>query len=345
MAKADAQTQMRREVLEIPEAVERLLSYGHADIIRAAERLSAAKPAYLATVARGSSDHVATYLKYASELLLGVPVASIGPSVASIYGAPLKLAGAGVISVSQSGKSPDIVALAEAAKNAGALTFAITNDAGSPLARASDHTIDICAGPELSVAATKTFVTSAVAGLLLLARWADDQPLIRAIHALPGQLAKAAEIDWSEMRSAIGARRNLFTLGRGPSWAMSNEAALKFKETCQLHAESYSSAEVLHGPVSIVEAGFPVLALAAGDAAESALVDVADQIAGKGASVFVTSGKARIATQLEHIRTDHPLCDPIALIVTFYAMVDRVAAERGVNPDAPRHLRKITETI
>lgn len=339
------QTQMRREVLEIPDAVERLLSRGGNTIIQAATQLAAANPAYLATVARGSSDHVATYLKYASELLLGVPVASIGPSVASIYGAPLKLAGAGVISVSQSGKSPDIVALAEAAEKAGALTFAITNDATSPLARASASTLDICAGPELSVAATKTFVTSAVAGLLLLAHWADDQALINAIRALPGQLAKAAEIDWPEMCAAIGARRNLFTLGRGPSWAMSNEAALKFKETCQLHAESYSSAEVLHGPVSIVETGFPVLALAAGDAAEGALVDVADQIAGKGASVFVTSDKAKAATRLDHIRTDHPLCDPIALIVSFYAMVDRVAAARGINPDTPRHLRKVTETV
>lgn len=344
MAEA-AQTQMRREVLEIPDAVDRLLTHGAEAVVDAAAKLRAADPAYIATVARGSSDHVATYLKYASELLLGVPVASIGPSVASIYNAPLKLSGAGVISVSQSGKSPDIVALADAAQSAGALTFAITNDAGSPLARASGATLDICAGPELSVAATKTFVTSAVAGLMLLAHWAEDSDLIKAIHALPEQLSNAAQIDWPEMCKAIGARQSLFTLGRGPSWAMSNEAALKFKETCQLHAESYSSAEVLHGPVSIVEAGFPVLALASGDASEAALVDVADQIAAKGASVYITSGKAQSALRLDHVRTAHPLTDPIALIVSFYAMVDRVAAERGINPDAPRHLKKVTETV
>ena len=342
---AATMTQMRREVLEIPDAVDRLLTRGGAHVESVAGRLRDANPAFLATVARGSSDHVATYLKYASELLLGMPVASIGPSVASIYGAKLRLGGAAVISVSQSGQSPDIVALAEAARNAGARTYAITNDATAPLARASDQTIDICAGPELSVAATKTFVTSAIAGLLLLAHWKNDNILVKSIHTLPDQLARAAQIDWPDMRAAIDGRRNLFTLGRGPSWAMSNEAALKFKETCQLHAESYSSAEVLHGPVSIVESGFPVLGLAAGDAAEGALLDVADQIAAKGAAVFVTSGNAERAQQLDHVRTDHPLTDPLTLITSFYAMVDRVAAECGIDPDAPRHLKKVTETV
>lgn len=339
-----AETQMRREVLEIPEAVARLLQQGEGDIIAAADKLRDLDPPLLATVARGSSDHVATYFKYASELLLGVPVASIGPSVASIYKAKLRLGGAGCIAVSQSGKSPDIVSLAQAANDAGAYTVAITNDAASPLAAASGQTLNIHAGPERSVAATKTFVTSAVSALLMLAHWAEDRALIAAIHALPRQLSDAAVIDWPEMSRAIGERDSLFTLGRGPAYAMSNEAALKFKETCQIHAESYSSAEVLHGPVSIVESGFPVLALAAGDAAEDALVEVADQIAAKGASVFVTSDKVKTAHRLPHVRTGHPMTDPLALIVSFYAMVDRVAANRGINPDAPRHLKKVTET-
>jgi len=125
---------------------------------------------------------------------------------------------------------------------------------------------------------------------------------------------------------------------------MSNEAALKFKETCQIHAESYSSAEVLHGPVSIIGSGFPVLGLTANDAAETALVEVADSIAAKGARVFVTSDKCRNAQRLEHVRTNHPLTDPISLITSFYAMVERLATSRGINPDAPRHLKKVTET-
>ncbi len=337
-------TQMRREVLEIPDAVERLLTAGVPDITAAADTLRKADPAFLTTVARGSSDHVATYLKYASELLLGVPVASIGPSIASIYNAPLKLRGAGCISISQSGKSPDIVAMAASATQQGALTLALTNDPASPLANACQHTVNIHAGTELSVAATKTFVNSAVAALLLLARWKGDADLIAAIHALPAQLAEASQTHWPNLREALTGQSSIFTLGRGPSWAMSNEAALKFKETCQIHAESYSSAEVLHGPVSIIGSGFPVLGLTTNDAAETALVEVADSIAAKGARVFVTSDKCRAAQRLEHVRTNHPLTDPISLITSFYAMVERLATSRGINPDAPRHLKKVTET-
>ena len=126
---------------------------------------------------------------------------------------------------------------------------------------------------------------------------------------------------------------------------MANEAALKFKEVCQIHAESYSSAEVLHGPVSIVDGGFPVLGFAASDKAEKALVDVVDGIAAKGARAFVTSDRPMAATALECIRTKHPLTDPLTLIVSFYAMVERLAADKGIDPDAPRHLRKVTETV
>jgi len=227
-------SQMAREINEIPDAVERLLSRGNDDIAHAAAALRARDPGLVVTVARGSSDHIATYLKYACELTLGLPVASIGPSVASIWGAPLKLAGSVCLSVSQSGQSPDIVAMARAARRDGALSLAITNDATSPLAEASEHVLDIHAGPERSVAATKTFVTSAVAGLLLVAEWHGDADLIAAIHALPEVLNRAVQLSLPEVREAVTARQSLFTLGRGPSWAISNEAALKFKETCQI---------------------------------------------------------------------------------------------------------------
>ena len=140
-------------------------------------------------------------------------------------------------------------------------------------------------------------------------------------------------------------RNSIFCLGRGPAFAISNEAALKFKETCPIHAESYSSAEVLHGPVSIVDSGFPVIALASHDDAESALASVADEIAAKGASVFTTSSKVEKATPLPSTRTGHALTDPITLIASFYAMVERTASSRGINPDAPRHLKKVTEMV
>ena len=310
-------SQMRREIDEIPTAVERMLTEGSAPILEAAEKLSILAPRFLVTVARGSSDHVCTYLKYVSEILLGLPVASIGPSVASIYQAPLRLSGSACLSVSQSGQSPDIVAMAQAAKRDGALSIAVTNDLTSPLARVSDSAINICAGPERSVAATKTFVTSAVAGLYLLAAAKEDMELIGAINNLPKTLEKAAQIDWPEVRAAVGDAPSLYTLGRGPSWAISNEAALKFKETCQIHAESFSSAEVLHGPVSIVGEGFPVLGFASADKAETALTDVADTLAAKGAKVFVTSKMRAPANVIEHARTGHALADPLSLIVSF----------------------------
>lgn len=235
--------------------------------------------------------------------------------------------------------------MARMARAGGALSIAITNDPASPLAKVSDHTLYLEAGPELSVAATKTFVNSAVVGIWLLAEWAQDAALLAAIRNLPKHLEQAVQQDWSPVISALSTRNSLFCLGRGPSYAISNEAALKFKETCQLHAESYSSAEVLHGPVSIVDAGFPVLALCAADEAEMALAGVADQMADKGAAVFATTSRVKAAAALPTIRTGHGLSDPIALIASFYAMVEQVATSRGINPDAPRHLKKVTQTV
>ncbi len=340
-----AQSHMNREILEIPAAVETLLTKGETGIKAAAAALADRDPAFMISVARGSSDHAATYFKYASELLAGIPVASVGPSVASIYERKLKLQGSVCLAISQSGKSPDIVRMAEMARQQGALTLVMTNHPDSDLAQAGNHTLNLHAGAEVSVAATKTFVTSVVSALWLLAEWQNDADLLAAIWQLPKALDQAARTDWSALGDQIASRQSLYCLGRGPAYAISNEAALKFKETCQLHAESYSSAEVLHGPVSIIDRGFPVLALAAADQAEQAVVGVADALAAKGAAVFVTSDKATGATRLPCARTAHPLTDPIALIVSFYALVEQIAVSRGIDPDAPRHLRKVTETV
>jgi len=336
-------TRMRREIEEIPDAVARLLDEGAKDTRAVAAEVARRDPRFLISVARGSSDHACTYLKYASELMFGLPMASVGPSIASIYGAQLKANGTLCLAVSQSGQSPDIVDLARNTRDSGAYTVAITNHTGSPLAGAASATLAIHAGPELSVAATKTFVTSLVTGLWLMAEWKRDDALLEAIGALPEVLDRATRCDWSAAVEAISGD-DLYTLGRGPSWAISNEAALKFKETCRIHAESYSSAEVLHGPVEIVRAGFPVIGFAAADKAETALVEVAEGLAAKGARVFVTSDRVRQAGRLEHVRSRHWLTDPIALIVSFYAMVEQMAVRRGINPDVPQNLKKVTET-
>ncbi|GAB4577028.1 MAG: SIS domain-containing protein [Roseibium sp.] len=338
-------SQMRCEILEIPDAVERLLTEGSAAIRAAAAALEKKNPVFLASIARGSSDHAATYFKYCSELVTGLPVASLGPSVASVYGSGLRLAGCACLAISQSGASPDIVRMTGMSVGAGALALALTNHPDSDLARVSDHALALHAGTEESVAATKTFVSSAVAALWLLAEWQRDADLLAAIRTLPTVFEKAIREDWGAAGAALGERDTAYCLGRGPGLAMSGEAALKLKETCLIHAESYSSAEVLHGPVSIVGTDFPVIVLAAGDAAEQGLIEVAETLQDKDARVFVTSPRAAAGNALPVVRTAHPLTDPLSLIVSFYAMVETVAGARGIDPDRPRHLKKVTRTV
>jgi len=339
------QTHMRREIEEIPSVVATFLERSGPVLDATAAALREKDPLLVATVARGSSDHASAYLKYAIELTLGLPVASIGPSIASIYGKDLRLDRAATIAVSQSGKSPDIVGMAQSARRSGATAIAITNTAGSPLAEASDFTIDLHAGVEQSVAATKTFVTSVVAGLALVARWSGDEALGAAVNALPNSLAKAVECDWSRMIGALDGHNALYVLGRGPGFAIANEAALKFKETCNIQAESYSAAEVMHGPVAIVTKGYPVLGLAARDAAEGSVADMTHKLAGQGALAFLTSAQPGAATALPFAATGHPLTDPLALIVSFYGFVEALSRHRGFNPDLPVALKKVTETV
>jgi glucosamine--fructose-6-phosphate aminotransferase (isomerizing) len=341
----DHQTFMRQEVEAIPGVVANFLDQSAPVLDAAAAALRERNPLLVATVARGSSDHACAYLKYAIELTLGLPVASIGPSIASIYGKDLKLDRCAAIAISQSGKSPDIVGMTQSARRSGATTVAVTNTAGSPLADASDFTIDLHAGPEKSVAATKTFVTSVIAGLALVARWSGDDALAAAVNDLPNSLARAVACDWSDLIGALDGHNALYVLGRGPGFAIANEAALKFKETCNIQAESYSAAEVMHGPVAIVTPGYPVLGLAARDAAEASVADMAHKLAGQGALSFVTSDRPGAARALPFAATGHPLTDPLALIVSFYGFVEKLSLHRGFNPDVPPALKKVTETL
>ncbi|MCM5693538.1 SIS domain-containing protein [Sinorhizobium meliloti] len=338
------QTNMRREIDEIPEAAARLLERSATRLAQAGAALRAKDPAFLVTIARGSSDHAALFLKYAIELTTGRPVASLGPSLASIYGADLKLGGAAAIAISQSGKSPDIVAMAEAATRAGAVSIALTNTLPSPIAEACTHPLDILAGPEIAVAATKSYVNSIVAGLAVLGEWTGDATLKHAVADLPNQLAKAVKLDWQDFAGDLAEAESLYVLGRGPALAIASEAALKFKETSGMHAEAYSAAEVLHGPVALVGPRFPVLVLAARDAAEASVADIADGMSAKGAVVHVTSARAGKAKRLPFVETGHPLTDALALILPFYGFVEAWSRSRGLNPDAPENLKKVTET-
>jgi glucosamine--fructose-6-phosphate aminotransferase (isomerizing) len=335
---------MRAEIDEIPDAVARLLDDSSAAIADAAAALKKADPYVVVTVARGSSDHAAYFLKYAVELTCGIPVASLGPSLASVYDVTPKLAGGAAFAISQSGKSPDIVALARAVRRGGALTVALANTVPSPLAGACDHAIDIAAGPERSVAATKSFVCSIAAGLAVLAAWSGQATLARAVAKLPDDLARALKLSWSPLEEGLAGAESIFVLGRGPVSAIAHEAALKFKETCGVHAEAYSAAEVLHGPVELVGPRFPVLALAARDAAEASIATVADDLAMQGAIVFASSIRCQTATRLPFAESGHPITDALLPVVPFYGFVEAWSRARGRNPDVPARLKKVTET-
>lgn len=338
-------TLMHREIREIPAALRRLMSNSEEAIEAAARQARDLDPAFLVTIARGSSDHCAAYLKYAFEIRAGLPVASIGPSIASVYGQNLKLKNSVAVSVSQSGQSPDIVAAAEMCRANGSLAIAITNELESPLAKVCDHSFNISAGSEKSVAATKTFATSLVAGLLFLAHFSKDQELLNAVKRLPEQCEIAVQSRWDDLLDYMKKRDSLYVLGRGPSFAIAHEIALKFKETCQIHAEAYSTAEVMHGPVSIVGEGYPVLALINNDAAKSSVEQSIKAVRANGAEVFTKQYLPQGDSGSHPAGPVHPLTEPVLSIVSFYAFVEELARIRGNNPDVPPNLRKVTETI
>jgi glucosamine--fructose-6-phosphate aminotransferase (isomerizing) len=325
---------MAEETVDAPAAVRRALN-GSRDALRQFARdFRKRRPAYLLTCARGSSDHAAGYFKYLSEIVLGLPCCSIGPSVVSIYSAPLSLRDSMLITVSQSGRSPDILSCQAAAKQAGIPTIAITNDETSPLAGDADLCLPLGAGPELSVAATKTFIGSAALLAAMIAGCADDRALEDAVARLPDDLEQALGCRWDAVEDALAAAQSLYVLGRGPSLAMAREAALKLKEICRLHAEAYSAAEVMHGPMELVGTGFPVLVFAPADAAQATTTASAAALAEAGADVLTP----------RYHPTLNPLLDPISIIATFYVSAERLSRRLGLDPDAPRLLSKVTRT-
>ena len=335
---------MEAEFREAPAVVRRQALALRAPVAELLARISRRPPDFVITCARGSSAHAATFGKHLIERHLGLPVGAFAPNIATIYGQRLRLDGQLFLTVSQSGRSDDLVESAAMAKAAGALTATIVNDTDSPLAQASDIVLPMAAGPEVSVAATKSFVASLAVLLHVVAAWADDNVLRAATERLPEQLAAATELDWAAALDEMAAAKSLVTIGRGPTLAIAREAALKLKETCNLHAEAFSGAEFLHGPVALVESSYPVLLLMPTDQAAAGLRELAADLRGKGASVFVTGAGERNGGGLPALKPDHPDTDAVCLIQSFYALAVRLAQRRGTDVDLPRHLRKVTRT-
>ena len=334
---------MRREIREAPDAVRRQALNLASPLAELAQWLKRKPPLVVVTCARGSSAHAATFAKYLIERRFGIPVAAAAPSIATVYGQSLKLKDQLLLVVSQSGRSDDLVEQAQSAKKAGALTVALVNAPDSPVAAACDFILPLDAGPELSVAATKTFVAALAAILRVTAAWADDDALAAAIARLPERLAAAAELDWTIAARAFAGATNLITIGRGPTLAIAREAALKLKETSNLHAEAFSGAEFLHGPVSLISRRYPVLLFLPGDEAEPGLQQLAATLRAQEAGLFVTETASGDGS-LPLLAPDHPDSDAVCLIQSFYGMAAELAALRGTNADRPRQLTKITRT-
>jgi glucosamine--fructose-6-phosphate aminotransferase (isomerizing) len=335
--------QMAAELREAPQTVRRQEAL-EAPLAELTARLKRRPPSVLVTSARGSSAHAATFGKHLIERYLGIPVAAAAPNIATVYRRALQLEGALLLTISQSGRSDDLIEQARAARAAGALSACLTNDAQSPLADACEFVLPMLAGPERSVAATKTFVASLAALLRLAAHWADDATMRAALTRLPERLAAAGGLDWSGALTSFAAASSLVAIGRGPTLAIAREAALKFKETSNLHAKAFSGAEFLHGPVALVSARYPILMLMPTDAAATGMQRLARDLRDKGAAVFAAEAGAAAPGRLPALPSDHPEADAICLIQSFYGLAVRLAERRGIDADRPRHLKKVTRT-
>ncbi|HTZ36686.1 MAG TPA: SIS domain-containing protein, partial [Stellaceae bacterium] len=306
-------------------------------------RLVRRPPAVVVTCARGSSAHAATFAKHLIERRLGIPVAPAAPVVATAYRRDLDLDGQLFLAISQSGRSDDLLETAASARRGGALTAALVNDSGSPLAEACDIVLPVGAGSERAVAATKSFVAQLAALLRLVARWTENAALDAALARLPERLASAIGLDWSGAVAALAPAANLVAIGRGPTLAIAREAALKLKEMANLHAEAFSGAEFLHGPVALVGADYPLLMFVAADETGPGLRALAASLRAKGARLLCADPGAA-PPGLPTLPPDHPDADALCLIQSFYAMAPSLAAARGIDADRPRHLHKVTRT-
>ena len=340
---------MTTEAREAPQRVAELMAAEGERIRELGHRLRELDPPFVLTVGRGSSDHASLYGRYLFETMLGLVTASAAPSVVTAYGAPLKVKGAFVPAFSQSGASPDIVRVVEEARRQGALTAAFVNQPGSALENAAEMAFGLHAGPEKAVAATKSFLCTAAAAALVTAAWSQDARLNEALTTLPSSLERALAQDWSAGIEALRGADRMLVVARGRALAMASEIALKMKEVAGIQAEAFSSAEVLHGPMAVVDADLPILVIAVEDETLPSVLATMERLKGAGAPLVVISSSAdalRFASvPLPFQRDAHPALDPLVAVQAFYAFVAPLAQARGLNPDEPPHLAKVTRTL
>lgn len=343
-------SQFEREILEQPEALRRQLKQGRADAEAAAAAIHACAPGWVLIAARGSSDNAARYAQYLLGAHNRLGVALAVPSLFTLYDAPPSLNGALVIGISQSGQSADVVSVLEEARSQGAITLTITNDPASPLARAAAHSLPLLAGRERAVAATKTYTTELMALAMLSAALEAKAERWKELAAVPEQVGQAIALNRDLHADAEDFKhvRELVVLGRGFNYSTAFEIALKIKETSYFIAEPYSFADLLHGPVAMIDGGFPVLLVAPSGQALADLPSLLELLEKKQAFTLAISDRRDI---LERSRVQLPLpadvpewLSPITSVVPGQLWAHALALASGQNPDQPRGLSKVTIT-
>jgi len=337
-------SRMLVEACEAPAAVAQQLAQGSSAYRDLGALLRSQPPTSLLTVARGSSDYAANYVGYLIMARMGRLVTSLPMSLVTLYQSKIACRGLASFAFSQSGQSPDLVEPTRYFREGGAMTSAFVNDPASPLARAAQWVFPLHAGVESSVAATKSVIAQMCAGARLVAAWQDDGALQTALSALPQVLSRAAGADWSAALDVLKDADRLLVIGRGLGLPVALEAALKFKETCAVQAEAFSGAEVQHGPMALIEEGYPLLVFAPRGPAQPGLLALADAMRSRGARVLLAAPAGTPRTSLPIAETASAELDPISMLQSFYPMVEALSRSRGLDPDQPRHLSKVTRT-
>ena len=342
---------MAREIRDIPVRLADLIAAGRGEVDAAASAIASARPRWASVAGRGTSDHAATFGRYLLETVLGMPSGLAAPSVTSVYETPIDWTGGLLLTVSQSGQSPDLISVARAARAGGALTIAVTNDASAPLAAAADCVIDCRAGPERSVAATKTYVAEVVALALLVEAVRPEAGLRRQLDGLPDEIGRVIGRSdrWLEVTDVVerfAAADRALVVSRGYNLATALEIALKLKEAAALFAEGYSTADLQHGPVTLAGPDVPVLAIRPPGHMAARVDDVVGRLASDGSMPWTidagSDGRSDRELGLGLDLAD--LLSPAALVVPGQLLAEAVARRRGLDPDAPRGLTKVTRT-
>jgi len=344
-------TQMEKEAFQAPSLIEKQLQQNALPLQKICKKLQKKKIFFIQTVARGSSSHAAHFAKYLFETKLKTITAPASLSIRTIYHASLHLKNSLVVAISQSGQSPDICEYINYAKKKGATTLAFVNDTTSPLADLAHFVIPLLAGSEKAVAATKSFLMSLSALSQFICYLSQDKKLLKSLHRLSSHLMQALQIDGKNFIANFQNTQKMFVIARGYGLPIAREAALKFKETAIIQAEAFSSAELMHGPIALVQKNYPMLFFIQKDKSQKDLEKIYQNIRALRAKPFLIAPIDCIKKPIKNSaiialpKSLHPLCDPIVAIQAFYPLVARLAKKRKKNPDKPKNLQKVTKTI